>query len=63
MFYPPKTNTLVIFWNEKEKEVYFDRTIIDSIPNHGKIDSFIVFEKHNALLFTIEDEKNLYFKN
>ena len=63
MFYPPKTNTLVIFWNEKEKEVYFDRTIIDSIPNHGKIDSFIVFEKHNALLFTIDNEKNLYFKN
>lgn len=63
MFYPPETNTLVIFWNEKEKEVYYDRTIIDSIPNHGQIDSFIVFEKHNALLFTIGDEKNLYFKN
>ena len=63
MFYPPKTNNLVIFWNEKEKEVYYDRTIIDSIPDYDKIDSFIVFEKHNALLFTIGNEKNLYFKN
>lgn len=62
-FYPPQTNTIAFFWNEKEEEVYFDRTIIDSIPEHGKIDSFIVFEKHNALLYTIGDEKNLYFKN
>ena len=57
------TNTVAFFWDEKEEEVYFDRTIIDSIPDHGKIDSFIVFEKHNALLYTIGDEKNLYFKN
>ena len=63
MFYPPETNTTAIFWNEKEKEVHFDKTIVDSIPNHGKIDSFIVFEKYNALLYTIGNEKNLYFKN
>ena len=63
MFHPPETNTTAIFWNEKEKEVHFDKTIVDSIPNHGKIDSFIVFEKCNALLYTIGNEKNLYFKN
>ena len=63
MFDPPRSNTVVIFWNEKEKELYFDKTIINDIPNHSKIDSFIVFEKYNALLYIIGNEKNLYFNN
>ena len=63
MFDPPRINTLVIFWNEKENELYFDRTIIDDIPNHSNIDSFIVFEKYNALLYTIGNKQNLCFKN
>ena len=63
MFDPPRINTLVIFWNEKENELYFDKTIIDDIPNHSNIDSFIVFEKYNALLYTIGNKKNLCFKN